>query len=476
MSLWAIVLFLVLLGGLIAYAGDVIGRRVGRRHVRLFGLRPRTTGLLVAVLSGMIVALVVFAAFMLLVRGARETILEAEKVRKERDALLAERAELVAERERLAEQVANLKAQAARAFAEEERLRARERELSERLKAKEERLRRLEEERKALEKELAEAKRALAERGERLRALEAEARTAQEKLARLEAKERALRKELKSLSAAREDAERRAKKAMEALAELKETQERLAAEVLALERRYRTLQGDLAELNALKSELERRNLALKNENEALARLLDESRLEAARLKGKVAELSRKSAQAVQGFSQVGEGEVLAEVFLNYDEDPEAELARAVRQAQTRAKIMGLPPLAPLKAEIQNWQGPGLILIEAEGLDSDGRLRVRARFVPSRTLFEPGEVIAKVRLPPDPDQALEALVRLRREAEERLLGLGVPAHHLARTRLPDRELVRFAEEHQGEAVVAAIVAGDLLTTTGPIRLALVARAP
>ncbi len=473
MSLWVIVLFLVLLGGLIAYAGDVIGRRVGRRHLRLFGLRPRATGLLVAVLSGMVVALVVFAAFMLLVRGARETILEAEKVRKERDVLLVERAELVAERERLAEQVANLKAQAARAFAEEERLRARERELSERLAANEERLRRLEEERKALEKELAEAKRALAERSSRLRALEAEARAAQGKLERLEAQERALREELKSLSAARDDAERRAKQAMDALAELKATQARLAAEVLELERRYRTLQGDLAELNALRSELEKRNAALKNENEALARLLDESRLEAARLKGQVAELVRKGSQIAEGFSRVVEGEVLAEVFLSYDEDPEAELARAVRQAQSRAKIMGLPPLSPLAADTRGWQGPGLILVVVEGVGPDGRLRARARFVPSRTLFEPGEVVAKAELPPDPGRALEALVRLRREAEERLLGLGVPAHHLLRSRIPDRELVAFAEAHRGERVVAAVVAGDLLTTTGPIRLGLVA---
>ncbi len=472
MSLWAIVLFLVLLGGLIAYAGDVIGRRVGRRHVRLFGLRPRTTGLLVAVLSGMIVALVVFAAFMLLVRGARETILEAEKVRQERDALLSQRSELLAERARLAEQVENLKAQAARAFAEEERLRARERELSERLQANEARLRRLEEERKALEEELARAKEALAERSARLKQLEAEAQAAQQKLAELEAKERALKEELKSLKAARDEAERRAKRAMDALAELKATQSRLAAEVLELERRYRTLQGDLAELNALRSELEKRNAALKNENEALARLLDESRLEAARLKGQVAELVRKGSQIVEGFSQVVEGEVLAEVFLSYDEDPEAEFRRAVRQAQSRAKIMGLPPLAPVVAETRDWQGPGLILVVVEGVGPDGRLRARARFIPSRPLFEPGEVIAKAELPPDPGRALETLVRLRREAEERLLGLGVPAHHLANARIPDRELVQFAEAHRGEKVVAAVVAGDLLTTTGPIRLGLV----
>ena len=469
MSLWAIVLFLVLLGGLIAYAGDVIGRRVGRRHLRLFGLRPRTTGLVVAVLSGMLVALVVFAAFMLLVRGARETILEAEKVRQERNALLKER-------ERLNEQVANLKAQAARAFAEEERLRARERELSERLAANEARLERLERERAELEARLSEARAELAQKTERLRAVSEEAEAAKAELARLKEAEARLRGEIERLKAARAKAEKKAQEAVQEAARLKATKKSLAAEVAALERRYRTLQGDLAELNALRSELERQNLALKSQNEALAQELGRSRLEAARLKGQVSELSRKSSQILEGFSQVVEGQVLAEVFLSPGEDPKAALKRALRQAKSRAKIMGLPPLSPPVVETRSWRGPGLILVEVEGVAPDGKLRVGARFVPSKKLFDPGEVIAETELPPEPGAALEALVRLRREAEKRLLELGVPAHHLAAARVPDRELVRFVEAHRGRRVVAAIVAGRTLTTVGSLELRLAERSP
>ncbi len=476
MSLAAIVLFLVLLGGLIAYAGDVVGRRVGRRHVRLFGLRPRTTGLLVAVFSGMLVALVVFAAFMLLVRGARETILEAQTVRAERDRLLAERAKLLGERTHLAEQVENLKAQAAQSFAEEERLRKREAELTQRLKASEDRLRRLEEARKGLEAQLAEARSELAAREARLKTLEDEARVAEAQYARLKRAEEALTKELQSLKAARDEADRRAKQAMQALADLKSEQEKLSAEVLTLEERAQKLQGDLAELNALRRELESKNEALRQQNLALSRLLDKSRLEAAQLKGQVAELARRGTALKQGFSRAITGEVLAEVFLSYDEDPEAELARALAQARVRAKIMGLPPLAPVKAATGGWQGPGLILIVAEGADPDGRIRAAARFVPSRTLFEPGEVVARARLPADAGEALKALVVLRRKAEERLLGLGVPAHHLSGARIPDRDLVAFADRWSGEPVEAAVVAADLLTTTGPIRLKLVRLAP
>jgi len=466
MNLAAIVLFLVLLGGLIAYAGDVIGRRVGRRHIRLFGLRPRTTGLIVAVLSGMVVALVVFAAFMLLVRGARETILEAEKVRLERNALLRER-------ERLTEQVENLKAQAARAFAEEERLRTRERELSERLAANEARLERLEAERTELEARLAEAKRELSEKTERLEAVSQEFEATKAELDRLREAETKLRAEIGKLKKAREDAEKRARQAQEELQELRATRERLSAEVQELERRYRTLQGDLAELNALRSELERRNVALKGQNEALARQLDQSRMEAARLKGQVAELAKKSSWILEGFSQVVEGEVLAEVFLSRGEDPRVELERAFRQARSRAKIMGLPPLSPMVVETSGWRPPGLIQVVVVGVGPDGKLRVGARFVPSKELFRAGEVLGKTTLPPDRVKALEALVKLRREVEERLLKLGVPPNRLLDARIPDRELVEFVKRYSGETVTAAIVAADRISTTAPVRLRLVA---
>ena len=469
MNLAAIVLFLVLLGGLIAYAGDVIGRRVGRRHIRLFGLRPRTTGLVVAVVSGMVVALVVFAAFMLLVKSARETILEAEKVREERDALLKER-------KRLTEQVENLKAQAARAFAEEERLRARERELSERLSANEARLRRLESERAELEAKLAAAREELAQKTAQLQTLSEEAARAQAELARLQEAEKTLKTEIQNLSTARADAEKRAREAMDALAELKATQARLSAEVLELERRYRTLQGDLTELNALRSELERRNLLLKQQNEALVRQLDQSRMEAARLKGQVAELSKKSTWILEGFSQVVEGEVLAEVYLSRGEDPKAELERAFQQAESRAKIMGLPPLSPVVAKTDGWQAPGLIQIVVEGVGPDGKLRVAARYIPSRTVFERGEILAKATLPKDRVKALETLVQLRRRAEERLLRLGVPPNRIEPGSIDDRELLQFLEEYSGQEVVVAVVAADRITTTGQVRLRLVKLGP
>lgn len=54
-----LVLFIVALAGGIAYIGDRVGHQVGRRRLTLFGLRPRYTSTIVAVSTGMLIALTV---------------------------------------------------------------------------------------------------------------------------------------------------------------------------------------------------------------------------------------------------------------------------------------------------------------------------------------------------------------------------------------------------------------------------------
>jgi predicted nuclease with TOPRIM domain len=102
-------IFLVLLiagvlGGIIAYSGDVIGRRIGRKHLRLFGLRPKTTGIVVAVASGVGVALVSVGILALL---ARDTLQNAERA----NIMRAELAAIKEEKTRLESDYAELQAQ-----------------------------------------------------------------------------------------------------------------------------------------------------------------------------------------------------------------------------------------------------------------------------------------------------------------------------------------------------------------------------
>jgi hypothetical protein len=53
------VLFVMVIAGAVAYVGDRVGHQVGRRRLSLFGIRPRYTSTIVAIATGMVIALVV---------------------------------------------------------------------------------------------------------------------------------------------------------------------------------------------------------------------------------------------------------------------------------------------------------------------------------------------------------------------------------------------------------------------------------
>jgi hypothetical protein len=54
----AIIIAITLIAGLIAYIGDRVGHQVGRKRMTLFGLRPKYTSTIVAVGTGMTIALI----------------------------------------------------------------------------------------------------------------------------------------------------------------------------------------------------------------------------------------------------------------------------------------------------------------------------------------------------------------------------------------------------------------------------------
>lgn len=88
--LWLFFPFVVILAGFIAYAADTIAKKVGRKHVRWFGLRPKTTALIVAILAGMGISIVSLTAFLLLNRNAVATIAQADRLRPTIEALRKE--------------------------------------------------------------------------------------------------------------------------------------------------------------------------------------------------------------------------------------------------------------------------------------------------------------------------------------------------------------------------------------------------
>ena len=53
------VAFVMLIAGGVAYVGDRVGHQVGRKRLSLFGIRPRYTSTIIAIGTGMVIALVV---------------------------------------------------------------------------------------------------------------------------------------------------------------------------------------------------------------------------------------------------------------------------------------------------------------------------------------------------------------------------------------------------------------------------------
>jgi uncharacterized protein (DUF3084 family) len=68
----------VLMGGIIAYNGDLIGRKFGKRRVSMFGLRPKYTAILITSVTGVMISALTTGVLFLLVKPVRDVILRGE--------------------------------------------------------------------------------------------------------------------------------------------------------------------------------------------------------------------------------------------------------------------------------------------------------------------------------------------------------------------------------------------------------------
>ena len=92
-----LVVLLIFLAGVTAYAGDRLGMFVARRRLSLFGIRPRRTGQIVGVVAGILITLTTLIVLSLAFRGATQTIINAQQVGEELNRLRAERLTLEGE-------------------------------------------------------------------------------------------------------------------------------------------------------------------------------------------------------------------------------------------------------------------------------------------------------------------------------------------------------------------------------------------
>lgn len=72
-------LLVVMCGG-IAYSGDLLGRRMGKKRLSIWNLRPRHTAVVFTVITGMVIASLTLGALMLLSRGVRIAVTRGEQL------------------------------------------------------------------------------------------------------------------------------------------------------------------------------------------------------------------------------------------------------------------------------------------------------------------------------------------------------------------------------------------------------------
>ncbi|MCC2668673.1 MAG: hypothetical protein K0Q72_1144 [Armatimonadetes bacterium] len=89
-----LILLLLALCGYIAYLGDLLGRRLGKKRLSVFGLRPKHTAILLTVITGVLIAAVTFGIAMAAVPGFRRVVTQGEKLNAQNAALRGENSRL----------------------------------------------------------------------------------------------------------------------------------------------------------------------------------------------------------------------------------------------------------------------------------------------------------------------------------------------------------------------------------------------
>ena len=74
------IIVVVLVSGFIAYFGDILGRRMGKKRLTLFNMRPKYTAIVVTTITGMIIAAAVLALLLSIDPSFRRIFAEGQQI------------------------------------------------------------------------------------------------------------------------------------------------------------------------------------------------------------------------------------------------------------------------------------------------------------------------------------------------------------------------------------------------------------
>ncbi len=81
---------LILVSGLVAFIGNLVGRSIGRRRLTLLGLRPRYTAQVITIVTGMMITVVTLAVVLLVSNDARQALFHLQEVQQQTRTLEAQ--------------------------------------------------------------------------------------------------------------------------------------------------------------------------------------------------------------------------------------------------------------------------------------------------------------------------------------------------------------------------------------------------
>ena len=88
-----LILVLAVVGGLIAFIGDKLGSKIGKKKLSVFGLRPYHTSVLMTVITGILIASITLVTMAVASDSARTAMFGMEKLQNELVALNKEKAQ-----------------------------------------------------------------------------------------------------------------------------------------------------------------------------------------------------------------------------------------------------------------------------------------------------------------------------------------------------------------------------------------------
>ena len=100
-SAYILIAAILLLGGLIAALGDRLGTKVGKARLRLFGLRPRQTAIVVTIMTGTFIAASTLAILFALSKSLRQGVFELDDILQKRRDIIHELTQVTKSKERV---------------------------------------------------------------------------------------------------------------------------------------------------------------------------------------------------------------------------------------------------------------------------------------------------------------------------------------------------------------------------------------